>query len=57
MPHIRNISPLGDLDIPLLGRVVAAGEVVEVTEEQAAVLLDQAVNYEPVTADDAGEEL
>ena len=48
MPTIRNISPLGALDVPLLGRVVDAGEAVEVTDEQAAQLLPQAANWEPV---------
>jgi hypothetical protein len=44
---IRNISPYGDLDVPLLGRIVAAGEAVDVTDEAAAVLLDQTENWEP----------
>jgi hypothetical protein len=39
--RITNNSPLGDLDIPLLGRIVEAGETVDVTDEQAAVLLAQ----------------
>lgn len=47
---IRNICPIGDLDIPLLRRVVAAGEVVEVQADHAAKLLPQRSNYEP--ADD-----
>ena len=50
MPQIRNISPIGDLDVPLLGRVVHAGEAVDVTDEQAALLLAQPMNYEPVKA-------
>ena len=47
---IRNVCPIGDLDVPLLNRIVAAGEVVDVTPAQAAMLLQQASNYEP--ADD-----
>lgn len=35
MPKIKNVSPYGDLDVPLLGRVVAAGEVVEVSAAHA----------------------
>lgn len=35
MPKIRNVCPTGDLDVALLGRTVAAGEVVEVSKEQA----------------------
>lgn len=41
MPTIRNDAPWGDLDVPLLRRVVAAGEVVEVTVDQARRLLPQ----------------
>lgn len=40
---IRNDSPVGDLDVPLLRRVVARGEVVDVSEEQAERLLPQAI--------------
>lgn len=47
MPKLKNISPLGALDVPLLRTVVEAGQVVEVTEEQARVLLLQPGNYEP----------
>ena len=35
---VKNVSPLGELDVLLLGRTVAAGEVVEVTTKQAAEL-------------------
>lgn len=48
MPKIKNTSRFGDLDIPLLGRVVGYGEVVEVTDEQAARLLEQVDNFQPV---------
>ena len=41
MPQIKNVSPMGDLDVPLLRRVVKAGEVVDVTEDQALRLLPQ----------------
>lgn len=47
--HIKNISPYGDLDIPNLGRIVAAGEVVEVTQEQGELLVSGR-NFEPVEA-------
>lgn len=46
---IRNVSPLGDLDVLLLGRVVAAGEVAEVTREQARELTATG-NFEAVKA-------
>jgi hypothetical protein len=49
MVKVRNVSPVGDLDSVLLGRVVAAGEVVEVSKEQAEALLDQPANWAAVT--------
>lgn len=55
MPKLKNISPLGALDVPLLRRVVDAGEVFETTEEQARVLLLQPDNYQP--ADKAAKTL
>lgn len=48
---ITNDSPLGDLDIPLLGRIVEAGETVEVTDEQAAILLAQHNIFIPADQD------
>lgn len=50
MPHLKNVSPYGDLEIPLLRRVVKAGEVFEVTDEQAERLAGQDENYKPVPA-------
>lgn len=47
MPKIKNVSPFGDLDVPLLGRVVEAGSITEVTEEQAEILLQQPGNFKP----------
>ena len=46
---IRNVSPLGELDVLLLGLVVPAGEVVEATDEQAAELVATG-NFEPAEA-------
>lgn len=51
--QIRNVSPYGALDVPLLRRVVDGGETVEVSDEQGAVLLEQHENYEP--ADDEAQ--
>lgn len=48
MPKFKNVSPLGDLDLPLIGRVVEFGEVFEVTDEQALGIAGQAENWEPV---------
>lgn len=47
MPRIKNVSPLGALDVPLLRRIVEADEIVDVTEDQARVLLLQPDNYQP----------
>lgn len=49
MAKITNVSPVGDLDVPLLGRIVHAGETVEVTDDQAATLAAQASNWQAVT--------
>lgn len=45
MPKIKNVSPFGDLEVPLLGQVVEHGSIVEVTDEQAAILLQQEANW------------
>lgn len=54
--RIRNINPLGAVDVPLLGRIVEAGEPVEVTDEQAGLLLDQPTNWEAAEAPADSEE-
>ena len=46
---IKNVSPLGELDVTLLGRLVGAGEVVEVTAEQGGALIEQGI-FEAVEA-------
>jgi len=51
---IKNVSPLGDLDVPLLGRVVKSGEVVEVTKEQSTRLLAQGDVWELASSKGAG---
>lgn len=45
--RIKNISSQGELDVPLLGRIVGAGETVDVSEDQALALLAQHSNFEP----------
>lgn len=49
MAVVKNVSPLGALDIPLLGKVVGAGEEFEVPASVADVLLQQPDNFQPVT--------
>lgn len=48
MAVLRNINPLGEVDLPLIGRTLAAGEEFEVPDSAAEVLLEQVGNYEPV---------
>lgn len=50
MKLVKNVSPFGDLDSPLLGRSVESGAVVEVADEQAEALLMQPFHWEAVEA-------
>ncbi|HEY2088603.1 MAG TPA: hypothetical protein VGH54_21610 [Mycobacterium sp.] len=61
MPVLRNISPLGELDLPLIYRqgdpigeegagCLEPGERFDVSTEHARILLEQPANYEPVDA-------
>jgi hypothetical protein len=62
---LRNVNPIGHVDLPLVGRsgdeyvgeegigCLEPDEVFEVTPEHAAILLQQIGNYEP--ADDAAK--
>lgn len=45
MPRIKNVSPFGDLDVPLLGQIVEHGSIIEVSDEQAEILLQQESNW------------
>lgn len=42
---IRNVSPLGALEIPALGRVVEADELFDVPDELGAQLIQQVENF------------
>jgi hypothetical protein len=48
MPTIRNVNPIGDVEVPLLRRIVARGETVDVTDDQAERLLPQEMNWQLV---------
>lgn len=50
MPIVKNISPLGDLEIPAVGRTVMAGEEFEVPVGLAESLLEQPSNFVAVAA-------
>lgn len=45
MAKIKNVSSLGDLNIPALGLDVLAGETIDVPDDVAASLLEQSVNW------------
>lgn len=47
MAKIKNISPLGDLDVPALELSVKAGATVDVADDVAASLLEQTDNWAP----------
>ena len=49
VPKLRNINPLGAVDLPLIGRSLEAGEEFDCTAEQAKHLLEQAGNYQLAT--------
>ncbi len=49
---IRNINPLGEVDVPVLGRLVDAGEVITVRKRLGLELLEQAGNWEPADEDE-----
>lgn len=48
MPKFKNVSPLGALDLPLIGKVVDRGEVITVTAAQATHLAGQDGTWQPV---------
>jgi hypothetical protein len=50
--QFKNISRFGDLDLPLIGRVIAAGEIFETTPEQAELLILQPDLWQPIQPDD-----
>ena len=45
---IKNVSPFGDLDLPLIGRVVKAGEVFEIAEEDGLLIIEQTRNWKHI---------
>jgi len=53
MVKLQNVSPFGDLDVPVLGRVISAGEVFDVPVNLAEGFADQPSNWAAVV--DKGE--
>jgi hypothetical protein len=50
MAPLKNVNPLGDVDFPLIGRSLKAGEEFDVPDDVAAELLEQVGNFEAVKA-------
>ena len=48
MAKFKNVSPFGDLEVPVLGRVISAGEVFEVPADLVAGFAEQSTNWMPV---------
>lgn len=48
MPKFKNVSQFGDLDLPVLDRIVLAGEVFDVPAELADSFTAQPDVWEPV---------
>lgn len=48
---IKNVSSQGDLEVPALGRVVKAGETVEVPDDIGSVLCEQSDVWVAAKAD------
>lgn len=49
--RLRNTNPLGEVDLPLIGRTLTPGEEFDIDAEQGSALLEQVGNYEAVEAD------
>jgi hypothetical protein len=49
--QFKNISKFGDLDLPLIGRVVEAGEIFDVTPDQSELLILQPDLWQPIQPD------
>jgi hypothetical protein len=43
--RLRNTNPLGEVDLPLIGRTLAAGEEFDIDDDLGAALLEQVGNY------------
>lgn len=50
MAKFKNVSPLGALEVPFLGKTVEAGEVFEVSADIAGYFAGQAATFQPVSA-------
>jgi hypothetical protein len=53
MTTLKNVNPLGAVDLPLIGKTLQAGEVFDIADDLGAALLLQVGNYEPATKAEA----
>lgn len=53
--RLKNISPLGAIELPLIGRVLEPGEEFEVPDEVGAALAEQTANYAAVVTEKKGK--
>ncbi len=44
--RLVNTNPLGAIDLPLIGRTLAAGEAFDIDDDLGVALLEQVGNYE-----------
>jgi hypothetical protein len=51
--QLKNVNPLGAVDLPLIGRSLEAGEVFEVPDKVGKELLKQVGNYAEPTKTEA----
>ncbi|UUE19326.1 hypothetical protein [Microbacterium sp. J1-1] len=52
--QFRNVSPLGALDVPAIGRIIQPQEVFEVREDVAALLTHQPEHFAPADGEPLG---
>jgi hypothetical protein len=50
--RITNVSPVGDLWVPDLRRIVESGETIAVADDLGANLTEQPANWAPAGADE-----
>lgn len=53
-PQFRNVSPLGALDVPALGRIIHPQEVFAVRDDVAALLIHQPEHFAPADGEPLG---
>ena len=53
---IQNVNPLGDVEVPALGKHVKAKEIIEVSDEIGTALLEQVGNWLPASAKKSGSD-